>query len=143
ERRIALAEVSNFESITGKGVTGVVDGRRVAVGNTALLEAVGVSASALNEAAQTARGRGETVMFAAIDGRAGGLIGVADRIKPTTKQAVESLQAQGLKVVMLTGDNRVTAEAVARSVGISDIEADVLPERKAAVVSELQAQGRR
>ena len=143
ERQVALTDVSNFESMTGKGVTGVVDGRRVAVGNTALLEAVGVSASTLNEAAQTSRGRGETVMFVAVDGRPGGLIGVADRIKPTTKEAVESLQAQGLKVVMLTGDNRVTAEAVARSVGISDVEADVLPERKAAVVAELQARGRR
>jgi Cu+-exporting ATPase len=143
ERKVALTDVSNFESITGKGVTGVVDGRRVAVGNTALLEAVGASASTLNDVAQTARGRGETVMFVAVDGRPAGLIGVADRIKPTTKHAVESLQAQGLKVVMLTGDNRVTAEAVARSVGISDVEADVLPERKAAVVSELQAKGRR
>ncbi len=143
ERNVALVDVSNFESITGKGVTGVVDGRRVAVGNTALLEALGIAASSLNEAAEMARGRGETVMFVAVDGRPAGLIGVADRIKATTKHAVESLQAAGLKVVMLTGDNRVTAEAVARAVGISDVEADVLPERKAAVVAELQAKGRR
>ena len=143
ERKTALTDVRDFESITGKGVKGVVDGRLVAVGNAALLESLGVSASALVEQAQAARTRGETVMFVAVDGKPAGLIGVADRIKDTTSEAVRSLREEGLRVVMLTGDNRVTADAVAKAVGISEVEADVLPDRKAAIVAQFQANGRR
>jgi Cu+-exporting ATPase len=143
ERRVALGDVSEFRSMTGKGVVGVVEGRTVAVGNTALLEEVGADSATLESGAEDARRRGETVMFVAIDGRPAGLIGVADRVKGTTAAAIRALHAEGLRIVMLTGDNRATAEAVARSVGIDQIEADVLPEEKAAVVQRLQAAGHR
>jgi Cu+-exporting ATPase len=142
-RGIATTAVSDFRSMTGKGVVGVVDGRTVVVGNAALLAASGATAEALTARADALRRDGETVMFVALDGTAAGLIGVADRVKPTTVEAIRALKAEGLQVVMLTGDNRVTAEAVARSVGIEQVEADVLPEQKALVVKRLQAEGRR
>jgi len=142
-RGIATTGVSDFRSVTGKGVVGVVDGRTVAVGNPALLAEAGATAEALTARADALRRDGATVMFVALDGVAAGLIGVADRVKPTTVEAIRALKAEGLRVVMLTGDNRVTAEAVARSVGIDQVEADVLPEQKAQVVKRLQAEGRR
>ncbi len=142
-RGVKTTDVADFMSVTGKGVSGVVDGRRVAVGNAALVEALGVSASQAIGRADALRRNGETVMFAVVDNQFAGLIGVADRVKPTTGEAIRALRTAGLRVVMLTGDNRVTAEAIARAVGIDEIEADVLPEQKAAVVKRLQAAGRR
>jgi len=141
-RGIATTGVSDFRSMTGKGVVGVVDGRTVAVGNPALLAEAGAAVEALTVRADALRRDGATVMFVALDGVAAGLIGVADRVKPTTVEAIRALKAEGLRVVMLTGDNRVTAEAVARSVGIDQVEADVLPEQKALVVKRLQGEGR-
>ena len=143
DRGIATTDVSDFRSVTGKGVVGVVDGRTVAIGNAALLTDLGASADAMAGHADELRRNGETVMFVALDGAAAGLIGVADRIKATTEEAIRALRAEGLRIVMLTGDSRVTADAVARSVGIDDVEAEVLPEQKAAVIKRLQAEGRR
>jgi len=143
ERGIATTDVSDFRSVTGKGVVGVVDGRTVAIGNAALLTDLGAPVDAMAGHADELRRNGETVMFVAVDGAAAGLIGVADRIKATTAEAIRSLRAEGLRIVMLTGDSRVTADAVARSVGIDDVEAEVLPEQKAAVIKRLQAEGRR
>ncbi len=143
DRGVATADVSGFESITGKGVTGVVDGRRVAVGNGRLLSDLGADPAQLMADADVLRQRGETVVLVAIDGRPAGLVGVADRIKPTTVEAIRALHAEGLRIVMLTGDSRVTAEAVAREVGIDHVEAEILPEQKVAVVKRLQAEGRR
>jgi Cu+-exporting ATPase len=143
ERQISLADVRDFESVTGMGVRGTVDGRHVAIGNVRHLEALGVDAGTLREHADARRREGQTVMFVAIDGRPAGLVGVADPVKATTVEAIKALRAEGIKVVMLTGDNRTTAEAVARSVGIDHVEADVLPDQKAAVVRRLQEQGER
>jgi Cu+-exporting ATPase len=143
ERKITIPKVTDFVSATGKGVTGSVDGHHVAVGNRAHLDSLGVETVALAEAAESLRRDGQTILFVAIDRRAAGLLGVADRIKPTTTEAIRTLQTDGLKVVMLTGDNRTTAEAVARAVGVDRIEADVLPDQKAAVVKRLQQQGER
>jgi Cu+-exporting ATPase len=142
-RGIATSNVTDFQSITGKGVTGTVDGRRVAVGNARLLGDLGADAAGLVAEADALRARGETVVLVAVDGRPAGLVGVADRIKPTTVEAIRELHAEGLRIVMLTGDSRVTAEAVAREVGIDRVEAEVLPEQKVAVVKRLQAEGRK
>ena len=138
-----LADVKEFESITGMGVTGVVDGRRVAIGNLSLMATLGIDPGALRARADEGRRRGQTVMFMAIDGEPAGLIGVADPIKPTTVEAIQDLHREGLKVVMVTGDNRTTAEAVAVAVGIDDVEADVLPDQKVAVIKRLQERGER
>ena len=143
ERTIGLAEVRDFESVTGKGVSGTVDGHLVSIGNVGHLEALGIDAASLRERADALRREGQTVMFVAIDRQAAGLVGVADPIKATTAEAIQALRRDGVKVVMLTGDNRTTAEAVARSVGIDEIEADVLPDQKAAVVRRLQQRGER
>ena len=121
---------------------GTVDGRRVALGNRRLLESLEINPGALAESAEQRRVEGETVMFVVIDGRPAGLIGVADPIKPTTAGALEALRADGLRIVMLTGDNRTTAQAVARKVGIDEIQAEVLPEQKHEVIRRLQALGR-
>ena len=142
ERGIQAVEATDFRSITGKGVVGRVEGRTVAVGNAALLAEFGVTSDATARADELRRA-GETAMFVAVDGRFAGLIGVADRIKASTGEAIKALHDEGLRLVMLTGDNRVTAEAVARSVGIDAVEAQVLPDQKAAVVKRLQAEGRR
>ena len=142
ERGIGTVAVADFRSVTGKGVLGVVEGRTVAIGNAALLTEAGATVASAARADELRR-NGETVMFVAVDGAYAGLIGVADRVKATTAEAIRSLHAEGLRIVMLTGDSRVTAEAVARSVGIDEVEAEVLPEQKAAVVKRLQAEGRR
>ncbi|MCH6554516.1 MAG: heavy metal translocating P-type ATPase, partial [Acidobacteria bacterium] len=142
ERDLALEEAKDFESVTGKGVTGRVGGRRVALGNLKLLEQLGIDPAGLEARAEDLRREGETVMFVALDGRAAGLIGVADPIKASTPEAIRLLQADGVKIVMLTGDNRTTAEAVGRRLGLDDIEAEVLPEQKGEVVKRLQAKGR-
>jgi Cu+-exporting ATPase len=143
ERQLELAEVSHFQSVSGKGVTGTVEGHAVAIGNLKHLDALGIDASALRPRADALWQEGQTVMFVAIDGRAAGLVGVADPIKPTTREAVASLHQAGVKVVMLTGDHRTTAEAVARVAGIDQVHADVLPDQKAAVVKQFQATGER
>jgi len=143
ERGAALTAVSDFESLTGKGVTGTVEGRRIAIGNVALLEELGIDPGALRDRADLLRREGQTVMYVAVDGRPAGLLGVADPIKPTTREAIDTLHRDGITVVMLTGDNRTTADAVAKAVGIDRVEADVLPDRKAAVVKHLQAAGER
>jgi len=143
ERHVDMSEVTNFASATGKGVTGTVDGRTVGIGNLKHLEALGIDPGQLRARAEGLRREGQTVMFVAVDGRPTGLVGVADPIKPTTYEAIEALHREGIKVVMLTGDNRTTAEAVAKSLGIDQIEADVLPDQKAAVIKRLQATGER
>jgi Cu+-exporting ATPase len=143
ERQIALADVSAFESVTGKGVVGTVDGRRVAIGNAKHLEALAVDLGGLGDMADQLRRNGQTVMLVAVDGRPAGLVGVADPVKASTSEAIKALHREGIRIVMLTGDNRTTAEAVARSVGIDHVEADVLPEQKAAVVKDLQRRGQR
>jgi P-type Cu+ transporter len=143
EKGIAPVQVADFRSITGQGVMGVVEDRQVAIGTAQLLSGLGASPDALVARSKALRERGETVMFVAIDGTPAGLIGVADRVKATAGEAVAALHREGLRVVMLTGDNRVTAQAVARTVGIDQVEAEVLPEQKAAVIKRLQAAGHR
>ncbi|MEQ1526997.1 MAG: heavy metal translocating P-type ATPase [Gallionella sp.] len=139
---ITLATVSGFFSITGKGVTGMVEGRVVALGNLKLFEELNIKAGELPARAETLRSDGQTVMLLAIDGKAAGLIGVADPVKASTAEAIRALHEEGVQVIMLTGDNRITAEAVASELGIDRVEAEVLPEQKAAIVRQLQAQGR-
>jgi Cu+-exporting ATPase len=142
-RHLTLERPDGFMSVTGKGVTGRIGGRSVAVGNLTLLESLGIPLGDLSRRAEDLRRRGQTVMFAAVDGRPAGLLGVADPVKATTAGALQALRREGLEVVMLTGDNRVTAEAVAATLGIDQIEADVLPDQKAAVVRRLQERGMR
>jgi Cu+-exporting ATPase len=141
ERAVALSPVNGFQSVTGKGVTGSVEGRQVAIGNVRYMESLGVAAALLAERADALRRDGQTVMLVAIDGAPAGLVGVADPIKESARDAVQELQRQDITVVMLSGDNRTTAEAVARKIGITQVEADVLPEQKAAVVKRLQDSG--
>ncbi len=142
DRRISLKDVADFESITGKGVNGRIDGRQVAVGNAKLMADSGIPGSALEARAQEFRHQGATAMFIAVDGRPAGLIAVADPIKANTPQALASLRSEGIRIVMLTGDNRTTAAAVAAKLGITEVEAEVLPEHKQAVVRRLRGQGR-
>jgi Cu+-exporting ATPase len=142
DRGVALLRSEEFDSITGKGVTGTVDGRSVALGNQKLFEAMSIEASDLFARAESGRADGQTVMLVAIDGRGAGLIGVADPIKETSSEAIRDLHNEGVQVVMLTGDSRTTAEAVARKLGIDRVEAEVLPDRKAAIVKQLQDEGR-
>jgi len=141
QRGIAMQEVTDFGSVTGKGVTGTIGGRKVAVGNAKLLEGLSVSSAALEARADAARREGATAMFVAVDGRPAGVIAVADPIKETTPSALASLRADGVRIVMLTGDNRTTAQAVAAKLGITDIEAEVLPEEKNAIVRRLRSEG--
>jgi Cu+-exporting ATPase len=141
-RGLALASAEDFQSVTGKGVTGKVDGRAVALGNISLLEDAGIDAGELAGLADAQRAEGQTVMFLAVDGRAAGIIGVADPIKATTAEAIRFLHEEGIQIVMLTGDSRKTAEAVAGKLGIDRVQAEVLPDQKAAVVKQLQAEGR-
>ncbi|MEJ7598976.1 MAG: heavy metal translocating P-type ATPase [Kofleriaceae bacterium] len=143
ERGVALVEVAGFDSITGKGVRGTVDGARVALGNHAMMEADGVDASSLAQRAEALRGDGETVMFVAVDGKLGGLVGVADPIKDSTHEAIGALKAEGLRIVMMTGDSKTTASAVANKLGIDEIVAEVLPDQKAEHVKRFKAQGRK
>ncbi len=140
---IALTAVDRFESATGKGVTGMVDGHRVLVGNPKYFDEQGIDPGDWSGRAETLRKQGQTVVLVAVDGRPAGLLGVADPIKPTAQEAIAALHAECVKVVMLTGDNRTTAEAVARSLGIDRVEADVLPDGKAAVVKRFQGAGER
>jgi len=142
DKQIELSPVDDFQSITGKGVTGKVDGHNVALGNLKLLESFNIDAGDLPQRADALRSEGQTVMLLAVDGKAAGTIGVADPIKETTPSAIAALHKEGLKVVMLTGDSEATAKAVANKLNIDDVQADVLPEQKTQVVKSLQAQGK-
>jgi len=142
ERGIALNTATEFRSLTGRGVVGQVDGREVAVGNRALFEELHIDHRPLREPAEALLAEGQTVMMVGIDGKPAGLLGVADAIKPTTPAALQQLRNRGVRVVMLTGDNRTTAAAIARQLGIDEFEAEVLPEGKAEVVKRLQREGR-
>jgi Cu+-exporting ATPase len=143
EKGIALSSVQDFSSTTGKGVQGIVDGHAVALGNAAMLSSLGMNADSLVHAADKLRAKGQTAMFAAIDGKPAAIISVADPIKATTPEALKQLKAEGLHIVMLTGDSKATAKAIAEQLGIDDYEAEVLPERKSELVRQLQAQGRK
>jgi Cu+-exporting ATPase len=142
DRGAALSEVADFQSITGKGVTGTTEGVRIALGNAALLEELGLAAGDWTARADERRRDGETVMFVVRGGTVAGLIGVADPVKETTPAALAALQSDGIEIVMVTGDNRTTAEAVARRLGIAGVEADVLPEDKNAIVQRYRDAGR-
>jgi len=142
ERGLTLAAVEDFEALPGRGVRGGVAGRRVALGNAKLMEELGIAAPAAAEQADGLRREGATVMFVAVDGRLVGLLGVADPIKETTPEAIRQLHAEGIRIVMLTGDSRTTAEAVARKLGLDQVQAEVLPDQKAEVVKRLQQEGR-
>jgi Cu+-exporting ATPase len=142
DRGLVLSEASAFDSPVGRGVTGVVDGRRLLLGSGRFLTEEGVATTALDAEADVLRADGATAIFAAIDGALAGVFAIADPIKSTTAAAVSALQADGVRIVMMTGDNRTTALAVARKLGITDVEAEVLPEDKAAVVQKLRQEGR-
>ena len=142
EKGLVLAEAADFVAQAGKGVRGVVDGRAVAIGTEGFLAECGVDLRAIAAEAEPLRRDGATAIFAAIDGRAAGVIGVADPVKPTTPAALQALRDAGVRVVMLTGDNRTTAEAVAAKLGIAEVEAEVLPQDKADAVARLRQQGR-
>jgi Cu+-exporting ATPase len=142
DREMATKEPTDFVSVTGKGVTGKIDGRPVALGNAKLMADLGIKFGDLDRGADELRGDGATALFLAIDHKPGGVIAIADPIKPTTQAALETLRNNGLRIVMLTGDNKTTAEAVARKLGIKEIEADVLPKDKNRIVKKLTAEGR-
>ncbi|HEV2336955.1 MAG TPA: heavy metal translocating P-type ATPase [Stellaceae bacterium] len=142
ERGLKLAPASEFSAAPGKGVLGTVDGRRIAAGNTALFDALGIDPDALREAADRLRKDGQGVMLIAVDGRAAGVVAVADPVKESAIGALNALRDLGIRVVMLTGDNRVTADAVAARLGITEVVAEVLPDQKAAAVKKFQDRGR-
>jgi len=142
ERQLELVEADGFQSVTGKGVQGKVGGRAILVGNRGLLDDVDDLPSGMLDRAETLRREGQTVMFVAIDGQFAGLIGVADPIKATTPEALRALRSEGIEIVMVTGDSRTTADAVAAKLGIDSVEAEVLPERKVEVVKRIQSEGR-
>ncbi|HEY0664942.1 MAG TPA: heavy metal translocating P-type ATPase [Gallionella sp.] len=142
DKGMVLASAAGFRSVTGKGVTGTVDGREVALGNLGLFEELGIDAGDLPARAGALRADGQTVMLVAIGGRSAGRIGVADPVKASTPDAIRALHEEGVRVIMLTGDNRITAEAVAKKLGIDRVEAEVLPEQKAEIVKRLQSERR-
>jgi Cu+-exporting ATPase len=136
-----MTSAENFQSLTGRGITGTIGGRKAALGNRKLMDEQNVALGELSGEAEQLRRDGQTVMFLAFDGKPAGLLGVADPIKPSTAEAIQSLRECGVRIVMLTGDSRTTAEAVARKLGIDQVEAEVLPERKHEVVKRLQSEG--
>jgi Cu+-exporting ATPase len=140
-REVTLQDVEDFSSVTGKGVTGKITGHQVAVGNAKLLGDIGVASAELEKKAEELRREGATAMYVAVDRRPAGTIVVADPIKATTPAALDGLRRDGVRIVMLTGDNRTTAQAVANKLGITDIEAEVLPEQKNAIVRRLRSEG--
>jgi len=142
QRGIDVPKAQHFESITGKGVYGAAEGRRITLGNRALLEELRIDAQDLFAFAESLRNSGQTVMFVVIDNKPAGLLGVADPVKETTAEAIRELRAEGLRVVMLTGDSKTTANAVAAKLGIDEVLAEVLPHEKAAAVQRLQKEGR-
>ncbi len=141
KRNVPLVPPNNFQSVTGRGTTGIIDGHRIAIGNAGLFEQQSISLDPLLPRARELQLQGQTVMFVAIDGHSAGLIGVADPVKASTPQAIRLLHAENLQIVMLTGDNRETAQAVAKQLDIDDVQADVLPDQKSAAVKQLQAAG--
>ena len=141
ERNIALFEVRDFAAPSGKGVSGIIDGRNVVIGNRKIIDDAGIDTSSLDADAEKLRGDGATAVYVAVDGKAAGIIAIADPIKATTPSALRKLKDSGIHVVMLTGDNATTAKAVAAKLGIDDVKADVLPEDKSRIVSELRKQG--
>ena len=143
ERNLEFLEVKEFESLTGRGVKGMVDGRLVAVGNVKLLNEDGITAADLESKANERRERGETVVFVSIDGEPAGFLGISDPLKSTTKEALLQLQAEGIEVIMLTGDNRKTAESVAKELNIKEVKAEVMPDEKHSIVKEIQSTGKR
>ncbi len=142
ERNLDLGKVVEFDSPTGKGATGKVDGKTIVLGNANFLQSLGIDARSLNDEGERLRGDGATVINMAVDGKLAGLFAIADPVKASTPAALKALAAEGIKVIMLTGDNKTTANAVARSLGITDVEAEVLPDQKSAVVARLQKAGR-
>jgi Cu2+-exporting ATPase len=142
EQNAPVLTVNDFDSVTGKGVRGSIDGKALALGNSALMQLVGADIAPVSADVSRFRAGGETVMFLAVDGRLAGYIGVADPIKPTTREAIGELQTSGIHIVVVTGDNAATAAAVAKQVGIQDVKAEVLPEDKSRHVQALQKEGR-
>ncbi|PPD29752.1 MAG: copper-translocating P-type ATPase [Hyphomicrobium sp.] len=142
ERGLALTQPAGFDSPVGKGVVGSVEGHKIVIGNQRIMQDAGIDTAGLASAADALRRDGATAIFVALDGRPGGVIAISDPIKPTTPAAISALRLAGIRVVMLTGDNRTTAEAVARKLGIAEVEAEVLPEDKGKIVQRLQAHGR-
>jgi Cu+-exporting ATPase len=141
-RELLLARVMGFDSPTGKGAIGMVERKRMALGNARFLQELGISSAALEAQAEVQRRSGATVIFVAVNGRLAGMIAIADPVKPSTPIALAALRARGIRIVMLTGDNHTTAEAVGRDLGITDIRAEVLPQDKAEIVKALRAEGR-
>ncbi|MBU6475798.1 MAG: copper-translocating P-type ATPase [Alphaproteobacteria bacterium] len=139
EQDIRPAPVESFNSVTGKGITGIIEGQPIVLGNAVFLESLGIGTETLRKTADAMRQKGQTVIFAAVNGQSAGLLAVADPVKPTSAEAVKLLHASGLRIVMLTGDNQTTAEAVGRKLGIVEIEAGVTPERKSLVVKEIKS----
>jgi Cu+-exporting ATPase len=142
ERGTPLSGARDFTSITGKGVKGFIDGKTVALGNRTLMADLGVDIASLTEQAEKLRSDGQTAMFVSVDGRPAGLVGVADPVKASTPEAIHSLHAEGIRIVMLTGDSKTTAKAVGSKLGIDDVIAEVLPDQKVEVVKRLQSEGR-
>jgi Cu+-exporting ATPase len=142
EREIAIPPAAGFEALNGKGVKGTVGGRAVAIGNRALLADLGIDVAPFAERAEELRRDAQTVIFVVVDGRPAGLLGVADPIKESTPEAMGALHEEGVRIVMLTGDSRTTAEAVGRKLAIDEVVAEVLPDQKASVVKRLQREGR-
>ena len=142
DRKLVLEQASDFDSPVGRGVTGTVSGKLVLLGGPRLMAEQKIDTAALNEAAEAMRAEGATAIFASVDGKLAGLLGIADPIKETSAQANRELKADGIRIIMMTGDNRTTALAVAARLGIDDVEADVLPEDKASVVQKFRAEGR-
>ncbi|MDO8730602.1 MAG: copper-translocating P-type ATPase, partial [Candidatus Omnitrophota bacterium] len=142
ERKVQPGQVGEFQSKTGKGVTGVIDGRRVALGNQALMEETGVSVQALSDQAERLRQEGQTVVFVGADGKPAGFLAIADPVKGSTPEAIQLLHREGIRIVMVTGDNPTTALSVAKHLGIDEVHAGVLPDRKGEFVKQLQAKGR-
>jgi len=142
ERKLELALASDFDSPAGKGVTGTIEGKKVALGNARFLSELNIDTSSMREEAERLRGDGPTAIFLAVDGKSAGVIAIGDPIKQTTPDALKALAADRVRVVMLTGDNRTTAQAVARQLGIGEVEAEVLPDQKGAVVEKLRREGR-
>ncbi len=142
ERGLPAVRAGDFRSLPGKGVAGTVEGKAVLLGTPALLGEHGVNTDTLRARVEALRGQGQTVLLMAVDGRLAGLLGVADPVRATTPEAIRALHAEGLRIVMLTGDSRATAEAVARQLGIDEVHAEVLPQDKYAVVKRLRQEGR-
>jgi P-type Cu+ transporter len=142
ERSLALSPVGDFDSDAGKGVSGTIEGKRVLIGNRPMMQAGGIDVAALAANADEMRADGATAIFVAIDGEPAGVLAIADPIKPTTAEAMRFLREAGIRVVMVTGDNRTTAAAVARKLGIADVEAEILPADKAKIIERLRKEGR-